>query len=44
MAGVAIRAVVDVTANALMILIGLTLGMTVGAGEYSVVRGIGVTS
>ena len=44
MARIAIRAVVDVTANSLMILIGLGFRVTIGAREYGIVRWVCVTS
>lgn len=43
MAGIAIRAVVDVAANALVLLIRLALGVTVRTRKYGVVRRVGVT-
>jgi len=43
MTRVAIRAVVDVAANALMILVGLGFRMAIGAREHGIVRRIGVT-
>jgi len=42
-ARIAIRAVVYVPANALVLLVGLTLGVTIRAREHGVVRGVGVT-
>ena len=40
---VAVNAVVDVPADTLMLLVGVRLGVAVGAGKYSVIVGIGVT-
>jgi len=40
--GIAVRAIPDVTLNALMFGIGLRLGMAVGAHEDAVVRRIGM--
>jgi len=42
-ARIAIRAVVYVPTNALVLLVGLTLGVTIRAREHGVVRGVGVT-
>ena len=43
MALITIRAVVDVTLYALMLLVGLALSMTIGAGEHRIVIWIGMT-